>query len=93
MNHHRLGIVPHPGRKIGQRHKSEYRTPPAPPINCWARMWRRHVWRGQQRPRHSEARPVPKKGNQDYSARWSSVRLRSKKLAAHASGDGDQSRA
>src|ERR1035438_2103763 len=30
MNQHRLGIVPHPRRKIRQRHKFQYRTPPAP---------------------------------------------------------------
>jgi hypothetical protein len=27
MNHHRLGIVPHPGRRILQRHRFQYRTP------------------------------------------------------------------
>jgi hypothetical protein len=26
MNQHRLGIVPHPRRKIWQRHKFQYRT-------------------------------------------------------------------
>jgi hypothetical protein len=26
MNHHRLGIVPHPRREIRQRHNFQYRT-------------------------------------------------------------------
>ncbi len=30
MNHHRLRIVPHPRRKIRQRHKLKYRMTPAP---------------------------------------------------------------
>jgi predicted helicase len=44
MNHHRLGIVPHPRRKIRQRHEFQYRTCKARVARTLLSACRRTKW-------------------------------------------------